>query len=261
MSHNRLFGDAPALPYSSYAAGGCDLTDNLLSCPLPAGADGCHPPGAAPPTCAPTSPQVSPLCGLALGQLYGNPAVVNATTAFYAAMAGVYQDLGNVCGTELQVNGTCHFPLDWNATKGGRTLLALQGAIHAANPKAELCLIDSDTHTSCGTLGPCEILITESGLAPMPHACTAADRQAWLDFSTSPAQCVKSGATSCADQRGATRRPAARRRTRSRPPREPIRVSARLRAAAVKITSCEIASGRDDAFTFTRSRAARARRR
>ena len=136
VSHNRLFGDAPALPYSSYAAGGCDLTDNLLSCPLPAGADGCHPPGAAPPTCAPTSPQVSPLCGLALGQLYGNPAVVNATAAFYAALAGVYQDLGNVCGTELQVNGTCHFPLDWNATKGGRTLLAyLRGAIHAANPK------------------------------------------------------------------------------------------------------------------------------
>ena len=116
-------------------------------------------------------------------------------------MAGVYQDLGNVCGTELQVNGNCHFPLDWNATKGGRTLLAyLRGAIHAANPKAELCLMDSDTHTSCGTLGPCEILITQSSLTAMPHACNAADRQALLDFGTSPAQCVKSGATSCAER-------------------------------------------------------------
>ena len=196
LSHNQLFGVAPTLPFGSYTAG-CDLTDTLLACPLPAGASSCgH------PVCAPAGPKLSLLCGLGIAALTLNAGVANASAEFYTDLAVVSAELGQSCVTELQLNGTCHIPLQWNTSVEGRALLDdVERALTAANPHAFYCLADMDTNTTCSNpprpSQPCEVFISQATLVPLVPACTNEDKQAFLSFIDSPASCISGGAKEC----------------------------------------------------------------
>ena len=55
------------------------------------------------------------------------------------------------CALELMANNSCHIDLKWQATAGGRALLAeLRGAAAAASPGALVCLANVAQNRSCG---------------------------------------------------------------------------------------------------------------
>jgi len=189
LSGNQLYGALPALPFGQpgFLTGGCSISGNPLSCPLPAGADTCHRADQPPPACEdPTKPSnVSATCLAAAGRLYADP-----TVAYYTALlqniSSQYLIPGSVpaCDAELQLNKTCHLDLgNWTQFATLPAILdTFRASVTRVDPHAQLCFQDVDIVESLKGVGKAELLIKSFSLVPMPGGgdCTHDDALAWL---------------------------------------------------------------------------------